>query len=78
MISQYLDYVCIGFCVLHMIFEIFSNKSMQKKIVSLCTKCFHPVYQDEDHSCDQSLTSVQLNALVAFVQSLKSSDKEVD
>lgn len=70
---DYIDYILLAFGILHILYEFFSNKGMQKKIVNLCTKCFSPVYSDERHDCNEVslLSSSQLEALVAFVNTLK-------
>lgn len=67
-----IEYLCIGFCVLHFVFSMIANivnaVKNKKRFNELCTKCFMPVYDDEVHQC---LDSSQLDLLVKFVDSIK-------
>lgn len=69
---QYLDYICVGVCVLcsviHFVIGIINSKLQGKKLERICEKCLSPVYSGDDHKC---LNEFQLSKLVDFVSSLR-------
>lgn len=78
--------LCLIYCIIHSVFQIFNNRSLDKKITKLCEKCGEPVVENENHECDvrrevlfKSLSDSDINALYALLNSLIDTViKEVD
>lgn len=68
----YMDYVCIAFCGLHLLYSIFERFRFRSRVTAICEKCNAPVPDLSTHDCE--LTSTQLKALIAFVSALKEKD----
>lgn len=79
--DRYIEFFCLGFCFLHMIFSFVQSFIQHKKIKSICEKCLSPVLEGEEHQCSEavlharelvcSLPEEQLILLSQFVQFLK-------
>lgn len=48
---QYFDYICIAVCGLHFIISLVQGFISRKRFKTLCTKCFQPVFEGEEHVC---------------------------
>lgn len=68
---QYIDYICVGVCLLHFFVSFFQSIFSGKKIEKICNKCLQPVLRGEEHDCGSVLTSEQLELVVKLVESFK-------
>lgn len=65
--------VCGLICLLHFIVTAFQTRKLKKQITFLCSKCGAENFVDVSES---SLTDDQINALFAFVRSLREEVKK--
>lgn len=68
--DKYIDYFCVGFCILHLLISLIFSFFSGKRFERICTKCLKPVLKGEEHSC-VPLSDEQLVKLVEFIQVLR-------
>lgn len=65
----YAEYICLGFCLLHLLYSLYQSFRFKKRVTGICEQCLTPKVDGEEHVCD--LTGEQIKALTAFILSLR-------
>lgn len=70
---QWFDYLCFAVCGFHLVLQFISQKLFKRKITCLCNKFASQSNESDDiySNGKVTLTSAQLNALTAFVLTLR-------